>query len=91
MHELKRNAVQICNELVAVTDERYLILATEAIWEGKATALESSVGRLAVRQTQTTHPCLKRHNFGSFWLVIVHRRQPYELFRTKNLTKFYPF
>ena len=48
MHELKRNAVQICNELVAVTDERYLIYATEIFWEGEATATESSVGRLAV-------------------------------------------
>ena len=36
MHELKRNAVQICNELVAVTDERYLFYATEIFWEGEA-------------------------------------------------------
>lgn len=50
--------MQICNELVAVTDERYLFYATEIFWEGEAAALESSVGRLAVK-ANTNHPfCL---------------------------------
>lgn len=42
-------------------DERHLIYATEIFWEGEAAALESSVGRLAVK-ANTNHPfCLPRY------------------------------
>ena len=46
---------------------------------------------IALKQSRQVRTRLKQSNFGTFWLVVIARRQPYSFLRTKNSSKFFPF